>query len=364
MPCSSAELQHGCHGVADARDAGVEGRLVGVGGARHVEVDHAAGVDHEVGSPHDPALRETAGDLSRGELVVGGADDGAHAQRVDDLAGEHATQPAGHEHVGLDEVGLVRLHPRGAELVGERALGLRDIRHRESGARRGEAAGEPAAHLAESGDDEVAARDVGRAEDVVERGEDRGVDARRRGIRGLAHAALLGGEAAHVLGALVHDGHELGARADVLRGHVGAAERLDGVAEVEHGVVGRLLVERDARRDADHGLAAAPGEPGRGVLHGHRLREAEGVGEGVGPVSVAPEARAAEGLAEPRRVDGHDDGESGPGASRDEHALVLGSLGGKCCADLGCGGGRGVGDRHRSFSLFIRFVGGTAVGAF
>ena len=132
----------------------------------------------------------------------------------------------------------------------------------------------------------------------------------RGGVGGLADAALLGREAADVLGALVHDGHELGARADVFGGHVGAAERLDGVAEVEHGVALLRVVERDARGDADDRLAAAAREAGCGVLHGHRLREAQGVGEGVGPVAVAPESCAAEGLAEPRRMHGHDDREA------------------------------------------------------
>ena len=97
------------------------------------------------------------------------------------------------------------------------------------------------------------------------------------------------------------------------------------------------LVERDARGDADDGLAAAAREAGCGVLHGHRLREAEGVGEGVGPLAVAPESGAAEGLAEPGRVHGHDDREPGTGAAGDEHPFVVGRLGGKCCADLGAG---------------------------
>jgi hypothetical protein len=208
----------------------------------------------------------------------------------------------------------------------------------------------------------VPAGDLGRSEDVVEGREDRGVHAGRSGIRRLADAALLGREPADELGALVHDRHELGARADVFGGHVGAAERLDRVAEIEHGVACARLVEGDPRGDRDHGLAAAARETGCGVLQRHRLREAEGVGEGVGPVPITPEPGAAESLAEPRRVHGDDDGEAGARTVGDEHAFVLRGFRRQFCADLGRRG-RGMGDRHRSFSLFNRLVSGTGARA-
>ena len=159
---------------------------------------------------------------------------------VDDLGREHAAESARHEHVGLDEVRVGRVDPGGAELVGERTLvdsATSVTVSRAPAAARLRARRPPT--WPRPAIDEVTAGDVGRAEDVAEGREDRGVHAGGGGVRGLADAALLGREAADVLGALVHDGHELGARADVFGGHVGAAERLDGVAEVEHGVARR-----------------------------------------------------------------------------------------------------------------------------
>ncbi len=76
-----------------------------------------------------------------------------------------------------------------------------------------------------------------------------------------------------VVGALADHEHVLGGRADILRGAIEAAERLDGVAEVEERRAAPLGVQHGPLGEAQHGLAAARVETCRRVLQGHGRRQ-------------------------------------------------------------------------------------------
>ena len=78
---------------------------------------------------------------------------------------------------------------------------------------------------------------------------------------------------------------------DVFGGDVAPPERVHGPGVGEQQGL-RLVAARVAD---DEALSAAEIEAGGGGLVGHRFREAEHVGEGVGLGRVGPHARPAEG---------------------------------------------------------------------
>ncbi len=115
------------------------------------------------------------------------------------------------------------------------------------------------------------------------------------------------------------DVHVLAVGADVARGDVAAAQRLDEAAvRAEQ----RLGLVRGGIAD-DHGLAAAVVQAGHRVLVGHRAGQVQHVGQGRVLVRVGVEAGPAERGAERGRVDG-DDGpqpaRAGPGRRRPARA--------------------------------------------
>ena len=136
------------------------------------------------------------------------------------------------------------LAPVGAELEREVALGRVHIGHGETRALGRESDGEAAADLAETGDRDAAAGDIGGAGDALERRAQGLVHAEARGAGGFARAADGIGQPDDVLGALADDEHVVGRRADVFGGAVQAVQRLDGVAEVEERRAAPLGVER------------------------------------------------------------------------------------------------------------------------
>ena len=129
------------------------------------------------------------------------------------------------------------------------------------------------------------------------------------------------------LGPLRDHGHVAVGGADVLRRDVAAAERVDGVAEVEQRVAPALAVERRvAGPEHDHALAAAQREAGGGRLERHRARQPQRVAEPRARVLVAPHAAAAERRAARGRVDRDGAVEAGARPPADEQLLVVDRL--------------------------------------
>ena len=221
----------------------------------------------------------------------------------------------------------VGVGPGRAELVGERALALVDVGGHERGARLGEQPGELAADAAEPDDRDAAARQRGAAEGALAGDLHRALDAERGPRARVAGAAGLDGEAGDVVGRLGDHGHVAVGGADVLGRHVGAAERADGVAEVQQHVAAVVAGgRRVAGREHDHALAAAEREPGHGGLEGHRARQAQRVADRGARVAVGPHAAAAERRAAGRRVDGDDRVEARAPSAADEQRLVVEGL--------------------------------------
>ena len=220
---------------------------------------------------------------------------------------EHAAERARGEHVDLGGERGVRVGPAGAQLVRERALALVEVGDHELGPGLGEQPRELAADAAEPDHRDAAAGQRGRAEGALAGDLHRALDAERGPRARIAGAAGLDGQAGDVVRRLGDHGHVAVGRADVLGGHVGAAERVDGVAEVQQQVA--ALVARGhgvPGREHDHALAAAEREPGHGGLEGHRARQAQRVADRGARVAVGPHAAAAERRAARRRVDGDD----------------------------------------------------------
>jgi hypothetical protein len=115
---------------ASARDRGVVAAVLELDG----DIDDAAGVDDEVGRPHDLARGQQAGDGVGRELVVGGAGDRAAAQMGHDRLVELAAERAQREHVDVGRQRFARRRPERTELLREYALGGVDVGEDESGA--------------------------------------------------------------------------------------------------------------------------------------------------------------------------------------------------------------------------------------
>jgi hypothetical protein len=90
--------------------------------------------------------------------------------------------------------------------------------------------------------------------------------------------------------------------ADVLRGDVGTAEAVDGLAE---SLEQRAAVEFVGRAQ-DDGLAAAEGQAGQCVLVGHAGGEPHRVGRRVVPIGIRPEAATARCGSKGCRMQHHD----------------------------------------------------------
>ncbi len=87
----------------------VERSGLGVATQFVVDVDEAAGVDHEVGGIEDPAVRNPGSVLVGGELVVGASQNGLAIQLRDGPLVETAPQGAWGEDVTVDTMDLVLL---------------------------------------------------------------------------------------------------------------------------------------------------------------------------------------------------------------------------------------------------------------
>ena len=106
--------------------------------------------------------------------------------------------------------------------------------------------------------------------------------------------------------------------ADVGGGQVAASQGVDEAAVGTHQRLG-LLGMRVADDDR---LAAAEVESSGRRFVGHSLREAQGVGEGVGLALVGPHAGAAAGRAQRSVVDGYDCLEARAGVGEHCHLLM------------------------------------------
>ena len=238
---------------------------------------------------------------------------------------EHGAERARREDVHVRQHRAGGLDPFGAgELGGELALGAVDVGEDEGRAGRRQAPGEPLADVAAADDGHGALAQLARAErDGAARPHGR-LDSLRGIGAGVASAAVHGGQAHHVRGALCDRDHVARAGAHVLGGDVGALERVDGVGEVEeHGAAVVAIGRMRAGRQADHSLAAAQDEVGGRRLEGHRTRQAQGVARRLRPAGVVPHSAAAEGRPEHRGMHRNDGVEPGAGTAADDQLLVV-----------------------------------------
>ena len=219
--------------------------------------------------------------------------------------GEDRAERVGADDVGLEEQHLVRLDDRAADGVGER-LGLLGI---DVGDRQPRAFGvgvhrQPAGDAAGALDGDVQPVDGVLAERALHRRLEAEEHAERGMRAGIAadFARAFRRKPGDEAGLAAHLDHVGDAHADVLGGDVAAAEPVDGAAERGQ-QVGRLVL---ALIGEDHRLAAAQRQPGHGVLEAHAPRQPQRVGQRVGLVGIMPEARAARGRPEMRRMDGDD----------------------------------------------------------
>ncbi len=310
------------HDVADGVDPlarRLGRRLVFV---HHREEDDAAGVDDEVRRPDDPAGAEPLGAAAGRELVIRRSDDGLDAQFVDHFVGEDAADAGRNEQVALDQVRRLGLDPGRSEALRQRALDRVHVGDRQHRAFGSEAHREDRTDMAEAEHRDAAAGDLPAAERFLQGGEQTRVHARGGRVARLPDAALRRRKSADVAGARRDHCHVLGGRADILSRHVGAAQALDRVAEVEHGRVAFLSAQHGSAWHVDHRLAAATVETRGCVLHRHPLGEAQRIVERLDPVVVRPDTAAAERLPENSRMDRDADGETAPRPLHDEHTLV------------------------------------------
>src|SRR3954468_5085793 len=148
------------------------------------------------------------------------------------------------------------------------------------------------------------------------------LDAERGVGRRVAGAAARLREPAHVLRRAHDHRHVARRRADVLGRDVRAADRLDGLAEVEQEVAARAALRRPVA-EHDHALAAPERQARARRLVGHRAREPEHVRDTGGAVVVAPHPAPAEARPADRRVHGDGAVQPRPRAAADEQLLVL-----------------------------------------
>ena len=120
-----------------------------------------------------------------------------------------------------------------------------------------------------------------------------------------------------------HDVHVLAVGADVARGDVAAAQRLDEPAVRAQQRLGLV----PARVADDHRLPAPEVEPGQGVLVRHGAGEVEGVSQGRVLAGVGIEPGPAQRRAQGGRIDGDDGPQAGPGVLA-EHDLLVPALAG------------------------------------
>ena len=238
-----------------------------------------------------------------GELVVGGAAHDVGVEQRDRRLVERAAKRARRQHVDVGEHRVGGAHPgRAGQLGCQRALGLVDVRDDHARAVGGEHPRERLAHVPGADDGDAAAGEVRGAEPVLGAGAHRGVHAEGGERAGIAEPAEVLGQADQVLGARGDQAHVGRARPDVLGRDVPAAERLDGVAEVQQHRAARLGRELGAGLHAHDALAAAQVDTGHGGLEGHPLGEAQGIGHGVAGMGVSGQPAAAERGAERGRV--------------------------------------------------------------
>src|SRR5690606_19817852 len=122
--------------------------------------------------PQDAPSVQLVGAVAFGQLVVGSAAHSGDLELADHARGQNAAETARHEQVGLDAVHLVDVYPLRAHRCGELLLIQVHVRHGEPCARLRECRREATPDLAETGDHQVAPRDIAVAVDGVEGGQD------------------------------------------------------------------------------------------------------------------------------------------------------------------------------------------------
>ncbi|MVO76381.1 hypothetical protein GON01_00295 [Sphingomonas sp. MAH-20] len=219
--------------VRNQADARADFRLVAAAEIFEADIDDAAGVDHVIGREQDAARVDAVAVLRRRKLVVRAARHHRRLQRGDALLGQHGAQRVRADHVRLDAQDLVRLDRAGAELLRQRRrTGAVDVRQRQLRAFLCQEARQPTADAAQPLHRDMDAADAVLAEAALDRGlhaQEHAIGSERPRIA--AGAALRDRKAGNELGRLRYRDHVVGRDADVLRGHVAAAQRIHGLAE-------------------------------------------------------------------------------------------------------------------------------------
>ena len=238
---------------------------------------------------------------------------------------EDAAERARRDQVDLGGQRRQRVGPLRVQALGQLALGLVDVGDDELGAALVQQLGQAAADAAEADHGDAAPADVLGAVQALERRPD-GDLAADRGPR--ARVAAARRQPGDVLGPGGDDLHVGLARADVLRGQVVPAERLDRVPEVlQDGLAALRRERRLVRAQHDHALAAAERQAGDGGLERHRAREPQDVAHGRARVVVGPHPAPAQRGPAGGRVDGDHREQAGPASAPDQQRFVCERLG-------------------------------------
>ena len=182
-------VEEGAEAVSDGGEEVLDVGFGEMGDLSGDGCDDAAGAHHGVGCPGDTACVQQVGHEVVGELVIGGADDGAAAQGRDCLRGEDAAQCRGHQDVGVAGEQAGRVSGAGGPAAGEPVAVRVGVGYHEGGALACQRVRDQDADVAESLDGEGQLAGRAAAEDAVADGVDAGERPGGGGGRGVAAAA-------------------------------------------------------------------------------------------------------------------------------------------------------------------------------
>jgi len=260
------------------------------------------------------------------KLIVGATGDHRAVEVQNRIVIQDATQRARGQHVDGRLDRPARRHPACAQLLGQATARRVDVRHDQPRTLGSTALCDAAADLAEADDRDGPALQRRRAEHALAACSDAHMDAERGEWARIARPAEAARQASDVRCPSRDQPHVPTRRADVLRGDVGAAERLDQIAEVKQRGAAPARRRACAGRKDDYALAAAERQVGHRCLERHRTREAQRVSQRRAGIGVAPHSATTERRATCARVDGHDFIEARARPAPDDHLFVVKGL--------------------------------------